>query len=229
MKIKSLIVALGMFSGTVLADGYQWQVDGDYLTADDADAYMIQGRYHFDSVSINNTAWAEAAFTGRNSNVGLGYSDFDGDFSVTSVFGEYMGENNLYASLGYADSDISGADSVITGEIGYFFAKNWLVAIGTDDSDASPVTLRTKYVGELSNNRFFNVEASYDDESEDLLVEGDYYWSPQSSVGLALSDAEGYDFGVRFQHFFNPSISLRLSYQALDGDDVTGIGFTARF
>ncbi|WP_444997615.1 putative porin [Aliikangiella sp. IMCC44359] len=231
MKSKSLLIGLSLLSASVAASDYNLQLDVDYIDLDGGDVVSAQGTYYFDNVSTANTAWAEAAFMGRNNNVSLGYIDVDGDFSILHAAIEFFGDsnNNLYAQLNVVDSDQAGVDRAIGGEIGYFLAENWLVAVGTNDSDDAPIVLRTKYVGELGGGQFFNVEANIDDEEHDLTVMGDYYWTPQSSVGLALSNEDGYDYGVRFQHFFNPAISARFSYESFDSGDAIAIGLVARF
>ncbi|TQV81053.1 putative porin [Aliikangiella coralliicola] len=234
MKAKSLIVGLGLLSCTAMADTYNAQVDIERLERDDVDTTRLSGTYYFEKVTTDNTAWVESAFMGRNSNVSVGYSDFSGGSDALSFAGEFFGKdgNNLYGAIEVidVDPDIGESDTVLIGELGYFFDKNWLVSISAIDSDfEDSVSVNTKYVGALGGDRYFNVEATYNDESEDVTVIGDYYWSAQTGAGLILSDAEGFDYGLRFQHFFNNQVALKLSYWSADFDDTTGIAVTARF
>ncbi|MGX5173229.1 putative porin [Aliikangiella sp. IMCC44653] len=233
MKKTALILGLAVLSGSVLADNYQSQVDLDLFDSEGNQVINLAGSYYFDSVSTNSTPWAEAAFTGRNSNVAASYTDFDGDASAIGIMGEFMGDasNNLYASIGAVNikADGQGSETVLVGELGYFVAKNWLVSVQASDESSSPIFLKTKYVGELGGGQFFNVEASIDDADNDIHLAGDFYFNPQTSAGVSLSDAEGYDYGVNFQHFFSPSIALKVGYDSTDFGDTTSIGLTARF
>lgn len=234
MKSRALLVGLGLLSSSAFAGNYDVEVNVDYFDDDGVDIIGASGAFYFDQVNTRGTALGESAFMGRNSNVSLEYIDFDGDVTVTGAFAEFFGDenNNLYGRVGYlnADSDIGGSDDAIYGELGYFFADNWLVSIATTDSDgADPVILATKYVAELGGGQFFNVEANYNDESEDFSVKGDYYFNPETSVGLQLSDNDNFEYGVSFQHFFTSRVAFGVSHESYEDGDVTGVSLTARF
>ena len=243
MKSKALLLTLGLMSSSVFAGDYNTEINFNYFDEDTADVMGVNGTYYFDSVKTSGTAWAESAFMGRNSNVAAAYFDFDNGVTAAGVAAEFFGDknNNLYASIGYVSFDadpnviinfngnIDVDDNVVVGEIGYFFDDNWLVSVATSDADDAVVTLNTKYVAELGGGQFLNLEASIDDESEDLAVKGDYYFTAQTSVGLELSQAEGFDYGINFQHFFTESVGVQVSYTATDFENVTGIALTARF
>lgn len=231
MKLTTIALGLSLLSTSVLAQDYQTQVKADYVTVDSADSYAVSGSYYFDRVSTKNTAWKEAAFMGRNSNVNASYLNFDGDADTLNLGAQFY-TGNVYAALNviHLDVDGAGSDTAVNGEIGYFFDDNWLVAISGNDEDFSDTLgIRTKYIASLSGDRFVNFEAAYSDASEDFVVSADYYWTAKSSVGLTLSDADGYDFGIQASHFFTPSVALRATFVATDADDVFGLGLTARF
>jgi len=231
MKLRTLALSLSLLSTSVLAQDYQTEVNANYAQIDSFDILSLSGAYYFDSVSIKNTAWAEAAFMGQKSNVNLSYTDFDGDVNQFSLGGEFY-SNNIYAALNanYTDIDGFGSDTTINGELGYFFAKNWLVAVSGNDEDFSDTLgIRTKYIATLGNGQFFNFEAAYSDASEDFTIIGDYYWTEKSSIGLTLSDEDGFDFGVQASHFFTPSVALNVFYSAYENDDLVGVGITGRF
>lgn len=229
---KAIVLGLGLASSAAFANDYNVELGVSYADVDGFNVIGLSGSYYFENVDLANTAWAEAAFMGRNSNVSVEYIDFDGDADATGVAVEFFGQgnNNLYGSIGFVSVDTPfGGDDVVVGEIGYFVDDNWLVSIqATDDSD-SPIFLKTKYVADLGDGQFFNVEASIDDEDTDLTVAGDYYFSSASSVGLELSAAEGFDYGLNFKHFFDKQFALEVTYISSDAGDETGIGFTARF
>jgi hypothetical protein len=183
------------------------------------------------NVSTENTAWAEAAFMGRNTSVSTSYINFDGHAYALNLGGDYY-RNNIFASLdvSYTDYDHGSSDTNVSGELGYFFSKNWLVSVSGDDEDFSDsLALNTKYITTLSNGSFVNLEASYFNYDNDLAASADYYWTAQSSVGVQLSTEEGYDFGIRAQHFFTPAISARISYESFDDENAVTVGLTGRF
>lgn len=249
MKTKLLtFMGLGLLSAGVAASDFNHQIDLFYADVEDVDVIGIMGSHYLNSLSTDNAAWNEAEFMNRGSNINWMYadSDFGNDVSAYGLGFEFYGDttNNLYASLNIVEPDeVAGAsallnflgsgadgdDAVVSGKIGYFFARNWLVAIGTSDADNSPVELVTKYVADLGNGQFFNIEASIDDEEEDLTVTGDYYFSPQTSVGLTLSGEEGFDYGIEFAHFFQPNFAIALSHESTDLADTNTLRATFRF
>ena len=232
MKLRSIALGLTLLSTSVLAQDYQVQINGDYVDYDGRNTFSVRGTYHFDKVSTKDTAWAEAAFMGQKSNVKAAITDFDGDATSYLLGGEWFADNNFYAALNmnYVDADGGYNDTTFTGEVGYFFADNWLVAItGNDDDFSDTLGIRTKYIHRLADSQFINFEAAYSDATDDFTVAGDFYWSPQSSVGLVLSDADEYRYGIRAQHFFTPAIALRLTFSDTKYDDIVSIGLTGRF
>jgi len=231
MKLRTITLALSLLSTSVLAQDYQIQADIDYVKIDSSDTFVLNGTYYFDRVSTKNTAWAEAAFMGRKSNVNASYVNFDGDANGLNLGGELF-SNNFYGALNmsYIDVDGGSSDTTFSGQFGYFFADDWLVAItGNEENFSDTLGIRTKYIATLGNDQFVNLEASYDDGSDNFGACADYYWTAQSSIGITLSDADDFDFGVQAQHFFTPAVALRVGYVARDGDDAFTIGLSGRF
>ncbi|AZQ86108.1 putative porin [Colwellia sp. Arc7-635] len=231
MKKSTLLLGLSLLSSSVFANNYNNQVDFNYLNIDDFNVINLEGTHYFDSVTTNNTAWAEAAFMGRNNSASVGYTNFDSDAYSLSLGGDYYHEN-IFVGLDvtYVDVDGGSSDTNVAGELGYFFAKNWLVSVSAnDESFSDSVALNTKYIATLSGGAFFNFEASYLNDHKDFTAAADYYWTARSSVGLNLSTEEGYDFGIEAQHFFSPTISARIAYIALSNDDAVSVGVTGRF
>ncbi|KGJ89143.1 putative porin [Colwellia psychrerythraea] len=231
MKKHAFLLGLSLLSSTVLADNYNTQVDFDYLTVDDFDIIKLEGTYYFDSVTTDNTAWAEAAFMGRNNSASVSYLDFDGAAYALTLGGDYF-YNDIFVGLDvtYTDTDYGSSDTNVSGEVGYFFAQNWLVSISGNDEDFSDsLALNTKYIATLADEAFINLEASFLNDDNDFTAAADYYWTAQSSVGVDLSTEDGYNFGLSAQHFFTPAISARLGYMSLDDDDAIVIGLSGRF
>tara|TARA_R110001583_G_scaffold121382_1_gene272613 strand:- start:211 stop:906 length:696 start_codon:yes stop_codon:yes gene_type:complete len=231
MKICTLLLGLSLLSSSVLADNYNTQVDFNYISVDDLDLISLEGTYYFDNVTTNNTAWAEAAFMGRNNSVSVGYIDFDSYAYGLSLSGDYY-HKNIFVGLdvNYTDADGGYSDTNVSGEVGYFFSENWLVSVSGDDEDFSDsLALNTKYITRLSNGAFVNVEASFLNYDNDFAAAADYYWTARSSVGASLSTQEGYNFGLNAQHFFSPTIAARIEYVSLDDEDALSFGVTGRF
>jgi hypothetical protein len=231
MKKNALLLGLSLLSSTAFANDYNTQIDFDYLTIDTADIIGLKGTYYFDKVSTQNTAWAEAAFMGRNNSASLSYIDLDGDAYMATLGGDYF-HNNIFVGIDvtYTDVDWGDSDTTFTGEVGYFFDKNWAVSVSAADEEFSDsLALNTKYIATLSGDSYINVEASYLNQDSDLTVGADYYWTAQSSVGVDLSTEDNYNFGINAQHFFTPAISARVEFISLDYDDAFSIGLTGRF
>ena len=231
MKKCTLLLGLSLLSSTALADNYNTQVDFNYLTVDDYNVINLEGTYYFDQVKTGNTAWAEAAFMGRNNSVSLGYTNFDSNADALSLSGDYY-QKNVFVGLDvtYVDADGGYSDTSVSGEVGYFFAEDWLVSISGDDEDFSDsLALNTKYIKTLANGAFVNFEASYFNYDNDFAAAADYYWTARSSVGVSLSTQEGYNFGLNAQHFFSPAIAARVEFVSLDDDDALVFGVTGRF
>ena len=93
MKKHALLLGLSLLSSSVLANTYNNQVDFNYLNVDDFNVINLEGTHYFDSVTTNNTAWAEAAFMGRNNSVTAGYTNFDSDAYSLALGGDYYHEN----------------------------------------------------------------------------------------------------------------------------------------
>lgn len=236
MKTRALLLGLSLLSSAVLADTYNNQVDFDYSTDDTANVFAIQGTHYIDQVTTDNTAWAEAAFMGRNTSVSLSYVDVDfdnyGDSNALSLGGDLY-HNNIFVSLdvAYLDANDGDSDNSVIGELGYFFDTNWLVSVSGDDVGdfSDSLALNTKYILPLADGAFVNFEASFLNYDNDVTAAADYYWTAQSSVGLMLTTEDDVDFGLRAQHFFTSAIAARVEYTSLDDDDSISFGLTARF
>jgi hypothetical protein len=240
MKKKLLLVSFSLLSASIFAQPYQSEVSVEYANSDDRfNILNLQGSYYFDGVTTDNTAWAEAAFMGRNNSVSLDYTNYhyknsNIDSYSLNLSGDYH-HNNIFigASIFYINTELGGfsADDTNYGaELGYFFDKNWLVSVAANNDDFSnSFTINTKYIATLSEQSFINLEASLNNESNDLLAAADYYWSPQSSVGLILSTDSNLNAGLRAQHFFTPTVSAKISYFSYDYGDTYSVGLTGRF
>ncbi|MDB2373750.1 putative porin [Psychrosphaera haliotis] len=232
MKTRALILSLSLLSSSAIANTYNNQVDVDYFSVESSNIIKLEGTHYLQSVSTNNTAWAEAAFIGRNTSVNVSYTDFDGDISNLVLGGDYY-NNDLFFGLDvvYADVDGFDSDTSLVGEVGYFLKPNWMVSVAASEEDFSDtLVLSSKYIATLGDGQFVNFEVSYKNFDSDIVAAADYFWSPQSSIGVSLSSEESVNGTIRAQHFFTPSISARVEYVLLDGsDNGVLIGLTGRF
>lgn len=232
MKTRALLLSLSLLSSGAIANTYNNQVDVDYFSVDSFNTIKLQGTHYLESVSTDNTAWAEAAFMGRNTNVSVSYTDFDGDMSNLVLGGDYY-TNDLFFGLdvSYVDVDGFGSDTTLVGEVGYFLKPNWMVSVAVSDEDISDsLVLSSKYIATLGEGKFVNFEVSYLNLDSDIVAAADYFWTPQSSIGVSLSSEDSVNGTIRAQHFFTPAISARLEYVLLDGsDNGVLIGLTGRF
>jgi len=232
MKAQNILLALGLVSTTAFANNYDKELNVGYLDTDYASVTAIEGRYYFDAVNTDNTAWAEAEFMGKKSTVGLMYTNVDADFGGSSYAlgfnGRYYNaENNIFAAINFVNPE--EGDSVVQGELGYFFGENFLVSVGKSDIDDSPFTFRTKYMTQLSGDSFLNLELMTDDELDEFDGVADYYFTSKTSIGLGLTTRDEYDATIKARHFFNNQFSAQVAYTFADVDDMIEIGVTARF
>jgi len=232
MKTRAALFGLSLLSSAVLANNYNTQIDLDYYKVDSFDTIKLEGTYYLNNVTTDNTAWSEAAFMGRNSSASLSYTDINSDAYKLVLGGDYY-HNDLFVGLdiAYVDVDGGSSDTALSGEIGYFFDKNWLVSIsGADEEFSDSLALNTKYIATLNDGAFINFEASFLNFDNDFTGAADYFWTPQSSIGLSLTTQDGTNGTIRAQHFFTPSISARIEYVSLENsDDGFLFGLTGRF
>lgn len=245
---KSIAVAiLSLISVDVLA--FQSDLDLEYSSLDDLSIVELGYRYHFTDVSLDSTAWSEAAFMNRSSYLNVGAIRLDSDFSDDTANGFNLGTRVNFAEDWYLEGEYIDIEdfNALTAGVGYYYAKNhtvfvqYLTSENASDEEATAFTLGMKNVYSLSGGQFFNVEASITQaetefDSDDLItlaLAGDYYFTAQTSVGFDLafyddSDVDE-DKGINVKHYFNENIGLSLAYSDDGDDDAITVGLNARF
>lgn len=228
-----------------MAQDYQAEVDLGYIHFDEDqggsdNAYNINAKMYFDSVSTANRPLSEAAFLGRNGAVNLGYG-YQNHADTNSVeLGANYWFNDLYVEGG-VDYNRFGSDTAYDTSftnyavgVGYMVMDGLLVKANytydnlekkAGSGKASTYGLDTKYVTQLGNN-FVNLEAGWEanDKNHTFNVGGDYFFTNAISAGVDVaaisldSDnkvggyADKVEYGVNTKYFFTPTMSAQLAY-----------------
>lgn len=241
MKKTSLTLALASvfaFAGTAQAQDYQAEAGFSYINVEVGEvsdsAMALDFTYYLEQVSTANKPLAEAAFLGRNSNVGVSYLTFDeADADALNFAGEYWA-NDIYVAADYTSAD--DADEIAV-NVGYMLKDGLLGYVGMIDADGVDETtllLGAKYVASMGAN-YVNLEGELltNDGNNLLSLAGDYFINNETSVGVrvAESDVDGVEttFGVGASYFFMPNASAAVEYTTQDETDMLALRVAARF
>lgn len=246
MKLKLLVLAFGIAtSGIVLADTYQAEVAAGAARYDingvnsDSKLYDVVGRYYFSAVKTDNLPLAEAAYLGQKSNFFADYArtntdGFDPKIDSYGVGVEvYIPESFLYVKA-----------AVERESIGPYHQNNWHTSVGItpingllitteyDDEDGYDANIHAKYVTDLGNGQFINLQAGAidGDDGNVLYAGGDYYFDNTFSVGGTVADTgDSNAYTVRTKKFFTEQFSGDISYTDSDDDNIVRVGLSYRF
>jgi hypothetical protein len=110
-------------------------------------------------------------------------------------------------------------------------ATNTTAVTGEDDDTA--VTLRAKYVTQISGF-YTNFEGqTYIGDETTYRLGADLYLDPTLSIGASFADSTAEDsdtiFSLRAQKFFTPQVAVGLTYTTVEDADSFGINGTFRF
>lgn len=170
------------------SDAHQAEIGGEYF----AGHFLLGGSYSGDN--------GPDRFTGT-----LGYL-FSDNFLVSADALKFEGDDDTYYFFNARyNHQLSG-----TNYIGFNFR--------TDD-EFQLNTISSRYFTKLSGESYLAAGVSYtfvDDFDDSWTLEGDYYFSPRTSLGLGVSSNDTYSFD--FTHFFTESIALELNYATRDDD-----------
>lgn len=223
--------------GVSLAAGTAEVDYGEDIKAD-ASLLGIEAKYVFPVVPLS----AGVSYNYQKYEFG---SSYDGDVEII----EY-GFNAGYFIL---DNLFLWFEYNITGQRGEITASGWTQKVEAESVDYS---FSGKYVGQLDGGSAFNIGGSIGRETyrdtagdEKLLkndiigISGDYYFTPEMSMGAEYSynwgddkDNEGNTFGFGFKKFFTSKFSVEVAFSRFraendegeDGDDISII-LTGRF
>lgn len=241
--MKKTTLALAMASaftlaGTAQAQDYQAEAGLSYIDIEVGDfsdsAIGIDFTYYLENVATEGKPLAEAAFLGRNSNVGVSYVTFDeADVDSTTFSGEYWHED-LYINADYTSSD--NADAIEL-NLGYMLQDGLLAYVGMIDEDEveeNTLQIGAKYVAEMGANYIaLDGELQTNDGNNVVSLSGDYFINNETSVGVrvAESDVDGVEtmYGLGASYFFMPNASAAIEYSTQDETDMIGVRVAARF
>lgn len=241
MKRTTLAIAVASvftFAGAAQAQDYQMEAGFNYVDLS-VDTFSDSGigvdfTYYLETVSTQAKPLAEAAFLGRNSNLGASYLTYDElDVDTLTLSGEFWFED-IYVNADYASSD--DADDVSL-NLGYMFKDGLLGYVGIIDADGVEETtllLGTKYVAPMGESYIaFEGELLTNDGDNIISLSGDYFINNALSVGarMAESDVEGVEttWGLGANYFIQPNISAGIEYTTQDELDIVMLRVAARF
>lgn len=103
----------------------------------------------------------------------------------------------------------------------------------TGEDDDTAVTLRAKYVTQISGF-YTNFEGqTYIGDETTYRLGADLYLDPTLSIGASFADSTAEDsdtiFSLRAQKFFTPQVAVGLTYTTVEDADSFGINGTFRF
>lgn len=237
MKKTTLAVAVVSaftFAGAVQAQDYQMEAGFNYIDFDTDTAMGVDFTYHLDKVSTSGKPLAEAAFLGRNSNVGVNYLTTDkSDLDILSLGGEFW-FNDIYANVEVTDSDLGDELAL---KAGYMLKDGVLAYVGLSDEDGvdkNTYLVGIQYVAPMGGNYVaLNGELLTNDGDNTIDLSADYYINNALSVGARLTetDVSGEDttFGLGANYFIKPNISAGVEYSTQDSNDTIGLRVAARF
>lgn len=244
MKSTLLIAALGVAaSGFAMADSYQSEV-GLSASREDLDGvnsssndYKVDGKYYFNLVKTDNLPLAEAAYLGKNSNVfaalsrnyGHGYQadskTYSGGVEV------YIPENFLYIKVAGAHTSYDqNSDNEFVSTLGITPLDGLRVTTDWNSDEGYNANVSAKYVTDIGNGQFINVETTLVDDGE-KSIGGDFYFDNTFSVGASYRDYEtiGKEYEIRTRKFFTESFSGELSYADTDRGNQIALSLNVRF
>ena len=224
MKKLSFATALLASVFAMNAQAYQFEANASYENTDldgldaDIDTVTVSGKYYLNPVNTKNAPLAEAAFSNKASNVGVGYANASGDgpedIDVYGVSGEFfIPDTQFYVSGALNQFKFAGDKN--TGyavEAGFLPIDGLLFAVGASKESLDPTfvanhgfatslgymttvgedtaaTLRAKYVTQIGGfNTNFEAQTAIGDETAYKLG-ADLYIDPTLGVGVSFADS----------------------------------------
>jgi len=225
----SLLASVSAFSA---AESYKTEVSGELTNVNgdgnglDYNIITAGIRYHFLDVFTSGKPYAEAAFLQQSSNVFASHSHYNGDLSssnsTTGGAEIFVPESILYfgASITRFDSDYLDDDTDWSVTAGVTPVDGLLVTTTHSEDEDYDFNLAAKYVTKLSDGRFINVIANFEDDDDDAIYGAgvDYYVNRTTSYGILVQDSgDNTAFSLRGKHFFSPAAYVGLAYVNSDG------------
>lgn len=152
--------------------------------------------------------------------LGGSYLNLDDVDFFTGTVG-YLFSENFLVSVDAAKVEGAGTNYLFNARYNHPLRGNAYLGFNfSTDDEFDGKNLSSRYFTPLAGNDYLALEVSwsiFDDADEELwAVEGDYYFSERTSLGLGIAEDEVYSFD--FTHFFNENVALELGYTTSDDD-----------
>ncbi|GAM31296.1 hypothetical protein P23_1812 [Acinetobacter calcoaceticus] len=197
------------------------------------------GKLEFSSVGItgeyfipNTPLYLSGAFNRTKTEVtanDFGSVDDSGNGYAVEV--GFLPTDGLLLAAGVTDLSES-FDPIQAAKYGFITSVTNATAVTGEDDDTA-VTLRAKYVTQISGF-YTNFEGqTYIGDETTYRLGADLYLDPTLSIGASFADSTTEDsdaiFSVRAQKFFTPQVAVGLTYTTVDDANSFGINGTFRF
>lgn len=197
------------------------------------------GKLEFSSVGItgeyfipNTPLYLSGAFNRTKTEVSANdFGSVDDSGNGYAVEVGFLPTDGLLLAAGVTDLSES-FDPIQAAKYGFTTTVSNAVAVTGEDDDTA-VTLRAKYVTQISGF-YTNFEGqTYIGDETTYRLGADLYLDPTLSIGASFADSTAEDsdtiFSVRAQKFFTPQVAVGLTYTTVDDADSFGINGTFRF
>lgn len=240
--LKKLALATALMAGFGSANAYVYEVNAGYEKTDmdfsaEVDTYSVNGKYYLNDVIAKGPV-AEAAFLGKASNIGLGYSNSTLDESgaeleiqTYGVRGEFFIPNSQFYVAGSlnqtdltleveGDSKYEGDTTGYSLEVGYLPVDGLLIAAGvTKENFDSANVGKTGFAGSYAT-----LGASGEDTAGTLRAKyvtqiGNHWTNFEGST--VFGDETAYRIAADL--YLDPTLSVGVSFADSTVDDFDGI------
>ena len=200
--------------------------ESGFSVEEDFDIIGINGEFYIpDSKFYVSGSLNQLDYTLTENVVGFSSEESEDSTGYALEVG-YLPIDGLLLAVGVAKESI---DPIFASKVGFATTLGY----GTAVEDDTAVSLRGKYVTQISNY-YTNFEGiSYMGDETTYRLGADLYIDPTLSVGVSIADSTADEsdtlFGVRAQKFFTPAIAAGVNYTTTDGADSFGINGTFRF
>lgn len=197
------------------------------------------GKLEFSSVGItgeyfipNTPLYLSGAFNRTKTEVSANdFGSVDDSGNGYAVEVGFLPTDGLLLAAGVTDLSES-FDPIQAAKYGFTTTVSNAVAVTGEDDDTA-VTLRAKYVTQISGF-YTNFEGqTYIGDETTYRLGADLYLDPTLSIGASFADSTAEDsdtiFSVRAQKFFTPQVAVGLTYTTVDDANSFGINGTFRF
>lgn len=181
----------------------------------------IFGTYsRFDATETFDAAVLGGEYFAGNVLLGGSYRILD-EFDVFSGTVGYLFTSNILVSLDAVKAEDIDTDYFVSARYNHQLRGNDYIGFNVStDVEFDTKALSSRYFTRLGGENYLAAEVSYTfaDDAEDFwALDGDYYFSKRTSLGLGIAKNEVYSLDLA--HFFNDNIAVELGYTTSRNDD----------